>query len=211
MTTVPARHDTPTDTDTSGLPPGLDGPARAWLTDALTEAAQAAQVTEAAQAAEAEAASSTGGTVSTAWQVRFAEAGRRCGPGHADAARVELLAAARPGGAALTALYRQGSAAERRAVLLALGRLEPAAGEGLALVEDALRTNDTSLVAAALGPYAAAHLPAHAWRHGVLKCLFTGVPVAAVAGLSVRARGDGELGRMLRADLTRVLALTEEP
>ncbi|MBM9506478.1 EboA domain-containing protein [Actinacidiphila acididurans] len=210
MTTVPARHDTPADTGAPGLPPGLDGPARAWLADALTEAARAAQ-------AEAD----PGGT----WQIRFAEAGRRCGPGHADAARVELLAAARPGVADLTALYRQGTAAERRAVLLALGRLEPAAAEGLALVEDALRTNDTSLVAAALGPYAAAHLPAHAWRHGVLKCLFTGVPVAAVAGLSARARGDGELGRMLRAyaaertaagrpvphDLTRVLALTEEP
>lgn len=212
MTTVPARPPTHTDTDSPGLPPGLDGPARAWLADALTEAEEAA-------------ASSTGGTVSTAWQIRFAEAGRRCGPAHADAARVELLAAARPGAAVLTALYRQGSAAERRAVLLALGRLEPAAADGLALVEDALRTNDTSLVAAALGPYAAAHLPAHAWRHGVLKCLFTGVPVAVVAGLSARARGDGELGRMLRAyaaertaagrpvpeDLTCVLALTEEP
>jgi hypothetical protein len=50
------------------------------------------------------------------------------------------------------------------------------------------------LVAAALGPFAAAHLDPHTWRHGVLKCLFTGVPLAAVHDLDRRA--DDELRRM---------------
>ncbi|WP_411107560.1 EboA domain-containing protein [Streptomyces sp. cmx-4-9] len=159
---------------------------------------------------------------SPGWELRFAEAGRHCAA--PDAARVLLLAAARPAADTVTRLYRQGSAAERRAVLLALPHLDPAPAEGVPLVEDALRANDTLLVAAALGPYAARHLPPHAWRHAVLKCLFTGVPLAGVAGLEGRARGDGELARMLTAfaaertaagrpvpeDLHRALTLTEE-
>ncbi|NUS31254.1 MAG: EboA domain-containing protein, partial [Streptomyces sp.] len=122
-------------------------------------------------------------------------------------------------------LYQHGSAAERRAVLRAL----PALVEGphaVHLVEDALRSNDTRLIAAAVGPYAAAHLDPHAWRHAVLKCLFTGVPLDAVANLPQRAAGDGELARMLTDyaaertaagrdvpdDLGRALTLTgEEP
>ncbi|GAA2954341.1 hypothetical protein GCM10020227_21700 [Streptomyces flavovirens] len=138
--------------------------------------------------------------------------------------RVLLLVGARPAPPAVTRLYEQGTAAERRAVLLALHRIElgPAA---LGLVEDALRTNDTRLVAAAVGPYAATHLDAHGWRHAVLKCLFTEVPVAAVDRLADRARGDAELARMLEdfaaertaagrtvpADLRTVLALTAAP
>ncbi|MBR7679119.1 EboA domain-containing protein, partial [Streptomyces daliensis] len=90
--------------------------------------------------------------------------------------------------------YEHGSAEERRAVLRALPHLPFAARpDALPLVEDALRANDTSLVAAAVGPYGAAHLDPHAWRHAVLKCLFTGVPLEAVAGLETRARGDAEL------------------
>jgi hypothetical protein len=157
-----------------------------------------------------------------AWQLRFAEAGRRTGHDHADATRVLLLHAARADTATLNRLYAEGTAAERRAVLYALPHLVPGP-EGLPLVEDALRTNDTRLVAAAVGPYAAEHLPAHHWRHAVLKCLFTGVPVDSVAELWRRAHGDTELARMLgdfaderaaagRAvpeDLHRVLALTE--
>ncbi|POX44884.1 EboA domain-containing protein, partial [Streptomyces sp. Ru72] len=95
--------------------------------------------------------------------------------------------------------------------------------EGLPLVEDALRTNDTRLLAAAVGPYAARHLSPHLWRQAVLKCLFTGVGVDRVADLPGRARGDTELARMLGDyaaersaagrpvpdDLYRVLALTE--
>lgn len=97
----------------------------------------------------------------------------------------------------LADLYRYGDADERRAVLLGLG--EPVlAGVGdrcLDLLRDALRTNDPRLVAAALGPYAADHLDAPAWRQGVLKCLFVGVPLQHVAGLAARA--DGELRRMV--------------
>lgn len=91
-------------------------------------------------------------------------------------------------------LYRFGDTDERRAILLALPHL----GVGdrlLDLVHDALRTNDTRLVAAALGPYAAAELDDAAWRHGVLKCLFTGVPLRLVAGLDERT--DDELVRMV--------------
>ncbi|MGW1504256.1 EboA domain-containing protein [Streptomyces mirabilis] len=180
--------------------------ARVWLDQALDEAADHP---------------GTHGPISV-WELRIAEAGRRCGPEHADAARVLLLHAARADPDALARVYRQGTAAERRAVLHALPHLVPGA-DALPLVEDALRTNDTRLVAAALGPYAARHLDAHTWRHAVLKCLFTGVPVDVVADLAPRAHADAELARMLGdyarertaadrpvpEDLHRVLALTE--
>ncbi|MCX4458214.1 EboA domain-containing protein [Streptomyces sp. NBC_01340] len=180
--------------------------ARAWLDQALDEAADHP---------------GTHGPISI-WELRIAEAGRRCGPEHADAARVLLLHAARADPDALARVYRQGTAAERRAVLHALPHLVPGP-DALPLVEDALRTNDTRLVAAALGPYAARHLDAHTWRHAVLKCLFTGVPVDVVADLAPRAHADAELARMLGdyarertaadrpvpEDLYRVLALTE--
>ncbi|WP_180289146.1 MULTISPECIES: EboA domain-containing protein [Streptomyces] len=183
----------------------LDEPARAWLDQALDEAA---------------AHPGTHGPISV-WELRIAEAGRRCGPEYADAARVLLLHAARADTGALVRVYRQGTAAERRAVLHALPHLVPGP-DALSLVEDALRTNDTRLVAAALGPYAARHLDAHNWRHAVLKCLFTGVPVDEVADLPRRAHADAELARMLGdyadertaagrpvpEDLYRVLALT---
>lgn len=119
-------------------------------------------------------------------------------------------------------MYFQGTADERRAVLHALPHLVSGPG-ALPLVEDALRTNDTRLLTAAVGPYAARHLAPHDWRHAVLKCLFTGVPVEHVADLPRRAHGDGELARMLGdyaaertaagrsvpEDLNRVLDLTE--
>jgi hypothetical protein len=130
-------------------------------------------------------------------EMRFAEAGRHC-RGAEDVARLLLLHAVQPDEAALTRLYARGTATERRAVLQALPhlpRLKPAAA--LPLVEDALRTNDTRLVAAAVGPYAAEHLGAHAWRQAVLKCLFTGVPLDQVTDLERRAAGDDELARML--------------
>ena len=123
-----------------------------------------------------------------------------------DAAREALLLAL-PGPAAyvigvVQRLYDQGDAAERRAVLLALPALDGAdrthaIGDGaLPIVRDALRTNDTRLVAAAIGPYAATHLDDDAWRQAVLKVLFTGIPVEQVAGLADRA--DDELARMVR-------------
>ncbi|WP_238153932.1 EboA domain-containing protein [Streptomyces xinghaiensis] len=141
-----------------------------------------------------------------------------------DTARVLLLRAARATPGTLDRLYHQGTAAERRAVLLALPYLPGIGPEAVPLIEDALRANDTRLVAAAVGPYAVRHLASHAWRHAVLKCLFTEVPVAAVAGLADRARGDAELARMLTdyarertaagrpvpPDLHHVLALTAE-
>ncbi|MFF0516939.1 EboA domain-containing protein [Streptomyces sp. NPDC004250] len=157
----------------------------AWLNDALHEAVAAAHA--------------PGPGRVPAWELRFAAAGRRCGSlENAEAARVLLLHAAHPGPATTVRLFQQGTADERRAVLRALPHLAIAPEEGVPLIEDALRTNDTRLVAAALGPYAAAYLPAHAWRHAVLKCLFTGVSAGVVAGLADRARGDTELGRMLR-------------
>ncbi|MEI7030286.1 EboA domain-containing protein [Streptomyces pratensis] len=155
------------------------------------------------------------------WELRYAAAGRHCGREHADSVRSLLLVEARASLSCVTRLYAHGTAAERRAVLLTLHRLD-LGGSALPLVEDALRTNDPRLVAAAVGPYAAVRLDPHAWRHAVLKCLFTEVPVEAVARLADRARGDGELARMLsdfaaertaagRAvpeDLRTVLALT---
>ena len=184
----------------------LAGAARAWLDQALDEAA---------------AHPGTHGPISV-WELRLAEAGRRCGTDHADAARVLILHAAHADTDALTRVYSQGTAAERRAVLHALPHLVPGPA-ALPLVEDALRTNDTSLLAAAVGPYAARHLTPHHWRHAVLKCLFTGVPIDEVADLERRAHADAELARMLGdyaaersaagrpvpEDLHRVLALTE--
>jgi hypothetical protein len=75
--------------------------------------------------------------------------------------------------------------------------LLPIGDAGLPLVRDALRTNDTRLVAAALGPYAAVHLDPPAWRHGVLKCVFMGIPLSEVDGMDRRV--DAELVRMLRS------------
>ncbi|GAA1360296.1 EboA domain-containing protein [Streptomyces beijiangensis] len=178
----------------------LGGAARAWLDEALAEAEQAAPV----------------------WEMRFATAARECSQEHAGTVRALLLAEAGADTATLTRLYQQGSAVERRDVLLALPYLPGLGPSALPLVEDALRTNDLRIIAAAVGPYAATHLDPHAWRHALLKCLFTGVPVDAVAALPARAHGDTELARMLRdfaaertaagravpLDLDRVLALT---
>ncbi|MFD7879415.1 EboA domain-containing protein [Streptomyces sp. NPDC059766] len=186
----------------------LDPAARRWYRQALAEAAE----------------HPGGHGPISAWELRLAEAGRRCGSRHADAARVLILHAARADTAALTRVYRQGTADERRAVLLALPHLVPGP-DALPLTEDALRTNDTRLIAAAVGPYAARHLDTHGWRHAVLKCLFTGVPVDAVAALDERAHADAELARMLSdfaaertaadrpvpAGLHRVLALATAP
>ncbi|WP_251061835.1 MULTISPECIES: EboA domain-containing protein [unclassified Streptomyces] len=190
----------------SHLAARLGAPARAWLHRALDEAAEHP---------------GTHGPISV-WELRIAEAGRRCGAEHADAARVLILHAARADADALSRVYFQGTAAERRAVLHALPHLVPGR-EALPLVEDALRTNDTRLLAAAVGPYAARHLDSHQWRHAVLKCLFTGVPIDTVADLARRAHRDTELARMLGdyaaertaagrsvpEDLHRVLTLTD--
>ncbi|OHV29106.1 hypothetical protein CC117_29285 [Parafrankia colletiae] len=115
-----------------------------------------------------------------------------------DAARTVLLAAlptaTAPRVAVVTRIYQHGDAAEKRGVLRALPLLN-LGDAALAITRDALRTNDSRLVAAALGPYAARHLDDQAWRHGVLKCVFLEVDLTVVADLERRA--DAELGRML--------------
>lgn len=114
-----------------------------------------------------------------------------------DAARVVLLRALPLTGDALAreveALYRFGDADEKRGVLRALDSLG-VGGDCVDLLRDALRTNDTRLVAAALGPYSQ-YLDQAAWRHGVLKLVFMGVALAVVDGLAARA--DEELAAML--------------
>lgn len=123
-------------------------------------------------------------------------------PGHdasiEDAVRVDLVAAASLTPVELIAelreLYRYGDNDEKRAVILALNGADDTV-DGTDLLADALRTNDTRLVAAAMGAHAT-RLSDDAWRHGVLKCLFTGVPVSSVAGLADRA--DAELAAMVQ-------------
>lgn len=135
-------------------------------------------------------------------------AGRQCGRGPLpgvpgwridDAARLRLLTALPQRAEALAAevrtIYHHGDGDEKRAVLLALPWLDVGT-DCLDLLRDALRTNDTRLVAAALGPYAR-HLDDLAWRQGVLKCVFLEIPLSVVDGLDERA--DAELARMLAA------------
>jgi hypothetical protein len=114
-----------------------------------------------------------------------------------DAARTVLLAAM--GASAdgeLDDLYRFGDAAERRAVLRALPYLD-IGDRGLRFVADAIRTNDTRLIAASLGPYATRHLPDAAYDQALLKCVFAGVPITGLDGVPVRVTPDG--ARMLAA------------
>ena len=96
----------------------------------------------------------------------------------------------------LADLYRFGDAAERRGLLRALPHL-PVGAAAMAIVDDAIRTNDTRLVAAALGPYATEHLDDAAYDQAVLKCVFIGVPIAPLDGLPARATP--ETARMLAA------------
>ena len=100
-------------------------------------------------------------------------------------------------------LYRHGDAGEKRGVLRGLHLLgdpdaSPGSGIGsklLTAVEDALRTNDVRLVAAALQPYGAHYLGLEAYRHAVVKCVFMGIPLLVIANLTERQ--DAELARML--------------
>jgi hypothetical protein len=139
---------------------------------------------------------------------RFPAVGRKVGRGpldpdadpddvHAwtidDAARTYLLQAQPDPATELRELYRYGDAAERRGILRALEYLRI---DAVDLVEDAIRTNDTRLIAAALGPYATAHLSDAAYDQAVLKCVFVGVPITPLHGLH-RVTPDG--ARMLAA------------
>lgn len=162
--------------------------ARHWLTDAVARVGQDP----------------------TAVRGVFPAVARRCGRQPLldgwtvpDAARARLLEALPLRGPELAAeiadLHRYGDAAEQRAVLRSLDLLEQAdpsfADLGLPLVHTALRGNDTGLIEAALGPYAARHLDPDGYRHAVLKCVFCEIPLDRVAGLAERA--DHELARML--------------
>ncbi|WP_392543365.1 EboA domain-containing protein [Oryzobacter telluris] len=121
--------------------------------------------------------------------------------------RGELLAAVRGGSDAVariaTTLYQRGDSAEKHAVLTALPVLDrttslrdAVGGAMVPVVRDALRTNDTRLVSAALGEYAAEHLDDPSWRQGVVKAIFMGIPLDGVHDLDDRA--DDELRRMVR-------------
>ncbi|PSK98051.1 hypothetical protein CLV63_10699 [Murinocardiopsis flavida] len=135
----------------------------------------------------------------------FPAAARHCGraalPGGGtvdEHARLRLLRALPRDGLAArtTALYRHGDAAEKRAVLRALPALADDLGDaGTDLVLDALRGNDTRLIAAALNPYAAHRLGDRDYRHAILKALFSGLDPGPDAGLD--RRYDAELARMV--------------
>jgi hypothetical protein len=115
----------------------------------------------------------------------------------ADQATRALLLIGAPASEVLD-VYRYGDAAEKLAVLHALTVADIAEAlqdRALPIVEDAIRTNDKRLLAAALGPYATQHLPQHAFRQAVLKCVFADVPLAVVDGLPKRV--DQELIRMM--------------
>ncbi|KAA5830627.1 sugar phosphate isomerase/epimerase [Saccharopolyspora hirsuta] len=116
---------------------------------------------------------------------------------HARTRLLAVLAEARPDdlAAEVVDLHDFGDGAERRGVLRGLSALPGIAGATRQLLESALRSNDPRLVVAALSGPAAAELDQHSWRHGVLKCLFLGVPLEAVADLE--RRSDAELARMV--------------
>jgi hypothetical protein len=114
-----------------------------------------------------------------------------------DAARAVLLVELGPTiDAELDDLYRYGDAAERRGILRALPYL-PIEDRAIGVVEDAIRSNDTRLIAAALGPYATWYLDDAAYDQATLKCVFCEVPIAPLDGLPGRATEDG--ARMLAA------------
>ncbi len=143
-------------------------------------------------------------------RVAFPAAGRRLGRALLDTGETDGILAGwtvEDGGRALLLLslgadadpeavdlYRLGSAAERRGVLRALDVLPPSAA-GLALVQDALRTNDPDLIAAALGPFGMGHLDDDAAAHAILKCVFSGIPLHRVHAADQRA--SPQLSRML--------------
>lgn len=148
----------------------------------------------------------------TAIRTRFPMVGRKIGRGplerdgdlddvHAwtidDAGRAVLLVELGPMvESELADLYRYGDAAERRGLLRALAYL-PLGDRAVDLLDDAIRTNDTRLIAAALGPYATAYLDDAAYDQAVLKCVFCGVPIGPLDGIPERVTPNG--ARMLAA------------
>ncbi|MGW4241383.1 EboA domain-containing protein [Nocardia sp. NPDC004722] len=121
----------------------------------------------------------------------FAMAGREAGAAGPNRARQRLLRAyaesAQNPSEGFVALYWHGTSTERRAVLDGLADIgDQLADTGVELVKDALRSNDTGVIAAAMGSFAAMRLDQPSWRHGVLKCLFMGIPLDTIADLGDR-------------------------
>ena len=168
----------------------LDEPARAWLEDAEARV----------------------GVDPSAIRTTFPQVSRRVGrdqihlaggdddpfaPTVDDAARALLLSVLRAETAAeeMPELYRHGDARERRGILRALDvlPLDPAAADGTSereltdtakdLVDDALRTNDTRLVAAALGTGGVSLLDDDELAQAVLKCVFVGLDITRIPGV----------------------------
>jgi hypothetical protein len=114
-----------------------------------------------------------------------------------DAGRVLMLVAAGDHAEEqLPELYRFGDTAERRGILRALPYL-PIGDRGLKFADDAVRSNDTRLIAAALGPYATRYMPDEAYDHALLKCVFTEVPITPLHGVPERVTPNAS--RMLAA------------
>ena len=76
-------------------------------------------------------------------------------------------------------------------------------------MRDAVATNDSRLISAALGEYAALHLDADGYRQAVLKCVFMDIPLSVVDGLSERAEAALEVSQRLFAEIC-VGILSEE-
>ncbi|MEZ0090180.1 EboA domain-containing protein [Streptacidiphilus sp. EB129] len=203
----PLASKTPSASKTPPAGPPQRVPAPSAVHDALTLRSLRASLTAVLDAfgqsrlnAAVEAVAADPGALDTLFPSAGRAFGRKPLPGWAgwaveDAARTVLLLGVAPERAAAEATlrYEQGDAAERRGVIRALPFL-PVGDAVLPLVDDALRTNDIRLVGAALGPYARERLDQHRWRQGVLKCLFMGVPLGVVAGLTDRC--DAELARI---------------
>jgi hypothetical protein len=112
-----------------------------------------------------------------------------------DAARVAMLEAAKANAAnEIPDLYRYGDTNERRAVLLSLDHIE-GCEDGITLVRDALRTNDTNLVTAALGKFAFEHLSDDEIRNAIMKCVFMDIPLNSID--NVTTQSSPELSRTL--------------
>lgn len=126
----------------------------------------------------------------------FASAGRRLrplgqpqpdsiwDPTPEDTERIALLEAVSLPWTHLDELYRYGDSNERRAVLRAMGVLpDPDPSVVARLAADALRTNDSRLVAAALSPRALQAMDAAALGQAVLKVAFLDLDVRCIPGV----------------------------
>lgn len=92
-------------------------------------------------------------------------------------------------------LYHYGDADERRSLLVALDIIQVEQVVALDLIRDALRSNDTRLVHAALGVFGLEHLDDSEIYNAVLKCIFMEIPLGTVGGLQERITP--ELSRMV--------------